>query len=177
MGRHEPRQSGAEARWRSRLLRQPQDSLQSTAFQYSCEVPLRLWEASQRGSLRSRLRKVIRRAYLQRAFSCACLALGGSPANLRKVGGSGPASNGSHAGHQRSPFCSGDYAARVHQVEELRALEAVIVSGKQRITNAFLPFHAFETVEKLLSLLLVQFKFRPDRGRVAAVEAVFGKLL
>ena len=53
----------------------------------------------------------------------------------------------------------------------------MIVSGKQRITNALLPFYAFETVEKLLSLLLVQFKFRPDRGRVAAVEAVFGELL
>src|SRR6266436_6127294 len=53
----------------------------------------------------------------------------------------------------------------------------MVVSGKQRITNALLPFQFFETIQEVLGLLLVQFKFRPNRGGIAASKTVFGKLL
>src|SRR5260370_8884817 len=53
----------------------------------------------------------------------------------------------------------------------------MVVGGEQRITNAALSFHSLETIEEFLGLLLVQFEFRANRRRIAAIKAVFGKLL
>src|SRR5260370_4291563 len=53
----------------------------------------------------------------------------------------------------------------------------MVVGREQRITNAALSFHSLETIEEFLGLLLVQFEFRANRRRIAAIKAVFGKLL
>src|SRR5712664_3691500 len=53
----------------------------------------------------------------------------------------------------------------------------MVVGSEQRITNAALPFHSFETIEEFLGLLLVQFEFRANRRRIAAIKAVLGELL
>ena len=53
----------------------------------------------------------------------------------------------------------------------------MVVSGKQRVTSAVLPFQSFESIEEFFGLLLVQFEFGANRRRVAAIETIFGKLL
>src|SRR6266852_4755434 len=109
--------------------------------------------------------------------SCPHLTLRSGAADLRQVGCRGPAREGAHAGHERRTLGSGNYAARVHQVEEVRTLEAMVVGGKQRVTNAVLPFQSFEAIEEFLGLLLVQFELGANRGRIAAIKTIFGELL
>ncbi len=53
----------------------------------------------------------------------------------------------------------------------------MVVTSKQRVTDAVLPFHSLESIEEFLGLLLVQFEFGSNRSRIAAIKAVFGKLL
>src|SRR5713226_7127039 len=109
--------------------------------------------------------------------SCPRLTRRRGAANLQQVGSRRAARQCAHAGHERGTFGSGDNAARIHQVEEMRALKAVVVGRQQRITNAPLPFHPLESIQKFLSLLLVQLKFGADRRSVATIKTIFRKLL
>src|SRR5919108_3099057 len=59
----------------------------------------------------------------------------------------------------------------------MRAFQAVVVSGKQRVTHPGLPFHALETFQKLLGLFLMELKLGSNRRGIAAIEAVLRKLL
>jgi len=85
--------------------------------------------------------------------------------------------------HQGSTLGGGDYPARVHQVEEVRALEAVVVGRQDRVALqcryrtadgffAFLP-----AVEEFLGFLLVQLEFGAQGFGVATVKTVLGELL
>src|SRR4029077_9179597 len=81
------------------------------------------------------------------------------------------------ASHERGALRGGDNASSVHKVEEVRALEAMIVSREKRPANAILPFRGLETVEEILGLLFMEFEFCADGGGVAAIEAVHRELL
>src|SRR6266403_1138624 len=53
----------------------------------------------------------------------------------------------------------------------------MVVGSKQRETNAVLPFQSLEAIEEFFGLLFVQLEFGANRGRIAAIKTVFGKLL
>src|SRR5712664_2384743 len=93
------------------------------------------------------------------------------------MAGSGAAGYGADPGHQGGAFRRGNNAARVHQVEEVRGLEAVVVRREERPANAVLPFRGLETVQEFLGLLFVEFEFGANGGGIAAIKAVLGELL
>src|SRR5579883_295641 len=115
--------------------------------------------------------------------SCAHPRLRYCARRLLQVGRRSPAGKRTYALHQGRALGDGDNATGVHQVEQVRALQAVIVSGQDGVAldglrrtatgfTAILP-----AVEKLSGFLLVKFEFRAQSLGVAAIEAVFRELL
>src|SRR5882672_1226221 len=98
-------------------------------------------------------------------------------ADLLEIGGGRAAGYRADTSHERGAFRGGDNATSVHQVEKVRALEAMIVRREERVTNAILPFRGLETVEEILGLLFMELEFGTNGGGVAAIEAVHGELL
>src|SRR5579883_1953306 len=98
--------------------------------------------------------------------SCAHPRLRYCARRLLQVGRRSPAGKRTYALHQGRALGDGDNATGVHQVEQVRALQAVIVSGQDGVAldglrrtatgfTAILP-----AVEKLSGFLLVKFEFR-----------------
>src|SRR5271165_5132174 len=63
---------------------------------------------------------------------------GGGIGGLLEVGGGGAASQGAHARHKGGAFGGGDDPAGVHEIEEVGALEAVVVGGEDGVAGAVL---------------------------------------
>ena len=83
---------------------------------------------------------------------------------MLQIGRGGSARQGADPLHQGGAFGGGDYAAGVHQVEEVRALQAVVVGGEDReaLQGSGGGTHGFAAVlpgvEEFLGFLLVELK-------------------
>src|SRR6266851_1365247 len=94
-----------------------------------------------------------------------------------KIVGGSAASHCPNPRHKRGTFGCGDDSPGVQEIEQVRALKAVVVSREQGVADSLLPFRLSPAVEELLGLLLMQVKFSANGLGIAATETILRELL